>query len=80
MHIRDYIFHGTGGGAWVGGVHQEYAHIVGHMHTEWCPAWAIRSIRGYIFNGTVCGVRGGGGGCIRNMCTLWKMHAEWCTA
>ena len=42
------------------------------MHTEWCPALAIRSIRVYIFHGTGCG---GGGGCNRKKKnTLWKMH------
>jgi len=43
------------------------------MHTEWCPAWAIRNIRDHIFHGTGCGGRGG---CIWNMYTLWKMQSE----
>jgi len=33
-------------------VHQGHVHIVGKWHTEWCPAWAIRNIRDYIFHGT----------------------------
>jgi len=41
------------------------------MHTEWCPAGAIRSIRHSIFHGSRCGGRGGASG----ICT----HCGKCT-
>jgi len=60
------------------------------MHTEWCPAWAIRNIRDYIFHGTggrivqcstrKCGMCPSRQGIIRALAAYscnWGVHQEY---